>query len=73
MNTYAYAFSGTNLPGSVEIELGVLEDRTLAYIAIISANNDVSAGLAYVRNHPGQVHIFRQRIPIRNVNPAAYQ
>jgi len=24
-------------------------------------------------NRSGQVHIFRQRIPIRNVDPTAYQ
>jgi hypothetical protein len=27
----------------------------------------------YLTNYAGQVHIFRQRIPIRNVDPTAYQ
>ncbi len=58
-------------PAFVEVELGVIEDRTLARYNALSNNPTVS--LNYLQNHAGQVHIFRQRIPIRNVNSAGYQ
>jgi hypothetical protein len=32
-----------------------------------------SAITNYLAGHVGQVHIFRQHIPIRNVDPTAYQ
>jgi hypothetical protein len=71
-----YIFSNT-LPASVEIELGVLEDRTLQRAE--SLPNDVPGPppndrrTLYLRDRAGQVHLFRQRIPIRNVDPSAYQ
>lgn len=69
---YAYeVFRGDALPAYAEIELGVLEDRTLAkYQALASAGTGPNtAAWGYLTNHAAQVHIFRQRIPIRNVNP----
>jgi hypothetical protein len=63
-----YMYSNT-LPASVEIELGVLEDRTLQRAESLSGE----ARLNYLSNHVGQVHLFRQRFPIRNVDPSAYQ
>lgn len=63
-----YMFSNT-LPASVEIELGLLEDRTLQRAESLGG----AAQLNYLSNHVGQVHLFRQRFPIRNVDPAAYQ
>jgi hypothetical protein len=64
------------LPAAVEIQLGVLEDRTLARAA--------SFGLAYPTPPPynyanyltqqaGKVHLFRQRVVIPNFDPTAYQ
>ena len=64
-----YMFSNT-LPASVEIQLGVLEDRTLQRAESIPDSNTRSN---YLAQHAGQVHLFRQRIPIRNVDPSAYQ
>jgi len=58
------------LPASVEIQLGVLEDRTLQRAESIPDSNTRSN---YLAQHAGQVHLFRQRIPIRNVDPSAYQ
>ena len=63
-----YMFSNT-LPASVEIQLGLLEDRTLQRAQSIS-------GLAqsnYLAQQAGKVHLFRQRFLIRNVDPSAYQ
>ncbi len=63
-----YMYSNT-LPASVQIELGILEDRTIQRAESLSG----AAQLNYLSNHVGQVHLFRQRFPIRNVDPAAYQ
>jgi type II secretory pathway pseudopilin PulG len=64
-----YMFSNT-LPASVEIQLGLLEDRTLQRAESIP---DSITRSNYLAQHAGQVHLFRQRFPIRNVDPAAYQ
>ena len=63
-----YMFSNM-LPASVEVELGVFEDRTLQRAESIA---NVAAQTAYLSNHVGQVHVFRQRAWIRNVDPSAY-
>jgi prepilin-type N-terminal cleavage/methylation domain-containing protein len=79
-NDYQYLFSSNSLPAYVEIELGVLEDRSLAkYQAILNpggltpAPNSLLQAATYLNQHAGDVHIFRQRIAIRGVNPTAYQ
>ena len=63
-----YMYSNA-LPASVEIELGVLEDRTLQRAQSISGLTQSN----YLAQQAGKVHLFRQRIPIRNVDPSAYQ
>jgi prepilin-type N-terminal cleavage/methylation domain-containing protein len=63
-----YMFSNT-LPASVEIQLGMLEDRTLQRAQSISGLTQSN----YLAQQAGKVHLFRQRIPIRNVDPSAYQ
>jgi hypothetical protein len=54
----------------VEIEMATLEDRTLqrAESRPFGALRDT-----YLQNQSGAVHVFRQRVPILNVDPAAYQ
>ena len=64
-----YAFYSNTVPASVEVELGVLEDSTLQRAESIA---DPMAQMTYLSNHVGQVHIFRQRAWIRNVDPSAY-
>jgi hypothetical protein len=67
-----YMFSNT-LPASVEIDLGLLEDRSLQRAESLV---DVSPGWArsnYLAQQSGKVHLFRQRFPVRNVDPSAYQ
>jgi type II secretory pathway pseudopilin PulG len=63
-------FSNT-LPASVEIQLGVLEDRTLQR-ADTWPNGSLQQS-NYLAQQAGKVHIFRQRVTIRNVDPSAYQ
>jgi type II secretory pathway pseudopilin PulG len=62
-------FSNT-LPASVEIEMGVLEDRALQRaesipVATVQSN--------YLVQQAGKVHVFRQRVSIPNFDPSAYQ
>jgi prepilin-type N-terminal cleavage/methylation domain-containing protein len=78
-NTYFFApvlgevgflmYSNT-LPASVEIEMATLEDRTLqrAESRPVGPLRD-----AYLQGQAGKVHVFRQRVAIPNVDPAAYR
>jgi hypothetical protein len=59
------------VPAYVELEIGVLETRTLDRLRTLT-NNWTSANL-YLESHPGQVHVIRQRIAIRNVDPSVYR
>ena len=63
-----YFFSNA-VPASVQIELGTLEDRTLRHAEGLSGVNQSN----YLANSAGQVHIFRQRVWIRNIDPTAYE
>ena len=72
-----FYFYSNSLPASVELELGVLEDRALKRAE--SLRNDVPAlppndrRTLYLNDQSGRVHVFRQRVNIQNVDPAAYQ
>jgi prepilin-type N-terminal cleavage/methylation domain-containing protein len=63
-------FSNT-LPAAVQIEMGVLEDRALQRAESLSGS--LLAQSNYLAGCAGQVHVFRQRVSIPNVDPAAYQ
>ncbi len=60
------------MPAAVEMELGLLEQYTWERYNSIG---DPAARLAYLQREDisSRVHLFRQRIPIRNVDPLAYQ
>jgi Tfp pilus assembly protein PilV len=60
-NETQYAFASNLLPAYVEVELGVLEPNTASQLQAIPAN---LAG-DFLARHAGQVHLFRQRVPIR--------
>lgn len=62
-------FMGNAAPGYVELELGVLEPQILQKYRSIQAINPARA---FLSNHVANVHIFRQRIPVRNVDLSAY-
>jgi prepilin-type N-terminal cleavage/methylation domain-containing protein len=59
-----YMFSNA-LPASVEIEMATVEDQTLRRAEVL--------GFSSLTNEAGKVHVFRQRVSIPNVDPAAYQ
>jgi len=65
-----YMYSNT-LPAAVQVELGVLEDRTVQRAESLAGSPLAQAN--YLAQQAGKVHLFRQRIPIRNVDPSAYQ
>lgn len=65
-----YHFISNAVPAYVEVELGILETRTLQRYQ--SMTNNPALALNFLTNHAGQVYTFRQRIPIRAVDPNAY-
>lgn len=62
-------FSSNALPASVEIELGILEEKTAERARSIT---DATARRNYLAQQAGKVHIFRWRVPVRNADVAAY-
>jgi type II secretory pathway pseudopilin PulG len=63
-------FYSNAAPAFVELELGVLEQQTYERyrgIPIATAQAD------FLRKQASRVHVFRQRIPVRNVDPGAYR
>jgi len=65
-------FASNAVPAAVEMELGLLEPSV--WERYNSIGND-AARLAYLQREDisSRVHLFRQRIPIRNVDPLPYQ
>jgi prepilin-type N-terminal cleavage/methylation domain-containing protein len=62
-------FYSNAVPASVQIEMGTLEDQALRRAEAMTGLNQSN----YLSNDIGQVHLFRQRVWIRNVDPTAYQ
>ncbi len=65
-----FAMYSNTLPASVEIEMATLEDRSLQ-----RAESRPAGPLRdqYLQGQAGAVHVFRQRVAIPQVDPAAYQ
>jgi prepilin-type N-terminal cleavage/methylation domain-containing protein len=55
-------FRSNSLPGYVELELGILEPQIITQFKSMP-NANVATN--YLAKHAGQVHLFRQRIPVR--------
>lgn len=66
-----FMFSNT-VPAAVELELGVLEDQTLARAESLPTS-PVDRRTPYLQSQAGTVHVFRQRVTIPNVDRTAYQ
>jgi len=71
-----YMYSNT-LPAAVQVELGMLEDHAIQRAESLfdqpAMVPPVWPRSNYLAQQSGKVHMFRQRIPIRNVDPSAYQ
>jgi hypothetical protein len=57
------------VPAFVELELGILEQQAYDQYKSIPIQ---AAQLSYMANQAGHVHVFRQRITVRNVDGTAY-
>jgi hypothetical protein len=66
-----YYFFSNAVPAYVELEVGFLEPHILDRLKGLSGN--LQAQTQYLSNHVANVHLFRRRIPIRNVDFQAYQ
>jgi len=65
-----YLFRSNAVPAAVEIELGFLESRALERARGLP---DATVRREFMQRQAGQVHLFRQRVPIRSVDPEAYR
>ena len=65
-------FWSNAVPAYVELELGILESQVLERLRSLAAA-PIAVQQQYFSNHVAQVHLFRQRIPVRNVDISAYQ
>ncbi len=61
---YDYFFRGDALPSYLDVELGVLDPRAVAQFRARTNNPVLARG--YLTDHVGSIHLFKQRIPIRN-------
>ena len=66
--TDSYFYSNA-VPAFVQIEIATLEDHTLQHAESLSGINQSN----YLASSAGNVHLFRQRVWIRNLDPTAYQ
>lgn len=64
------SFYSNTVPAAVEIQLGVIEDRTMQRAEAIPNS---TARLNFLEDQAGHVHVFRQLVRIPNVVPSAYQ
>lgn len=65
-----YMMSNSVVPASIEFELGIMEERTAARARAIA---NATRRRDFLTNQVGKVHVFRWRVPVRNVDPTAYQ
>lgn len=68
---YNYYFFSNAVPAYLELEVGFLEPHILDRLR--GLNGNPAAQYQYLSNHVANVHLFRRRIPIRNVDFLAYQ
>jgi hypothetical protein len=66
----SYLFYSNAVPAFVEFDLGILETQTYEQYKSLPTE---AARMNFLVNQTGHVHLFRQRIPIRNVDVTAYQ
>jgi hypothetical protein len=59
------------MPAYVEVELGVLEPKTYDRFRARAAD-DPQGAINYLTSRVDQVHLFRQRLPIRNVHETLF-
>jgi hypothetical protein len=72
---YDCIFTNRAVPAHVEFELGILEPPVLDRYKSIGSGSAALQSLQrqFLSNHVAQVHLFRQRVSVRNVDLNAYQ
>jgi hypothetical protein len=65
-------FRSNAIPASLELEVGILEQGVLNQYRALSEAGPALQG-QFLSNHVAEVHLFRERIPLRNVDPTAFQ
>jgi hypothetical protein len=65
----SYRFTSNAVPDAVEFELGILEDRAVDRFKTIP---DPDFAQKYLQRQAAAVHLFRQRVAIRNADLNAY-
>ncbi len=66
-------FYSNAVPATVELQLGVIEDRTLQRALSLPNLAPAWAQSNYLASQSGHVYLFRQRVTIPNIDPSAYQ
>lgn len=64
-----YRFYSNALPATLEVEFAILEPRALERFRSLAANP--AAATKFLADQAGRVHLFRQRIPLRNAETFA--
>lgn len=71
-----FLFYSNAVPASLELQMGVLEDRALQRAESLGISGtwpiNNQAQWAYLRNQSGHVQLFRQRVTIPNLDSTAY-
>ncbi len=65
-----YRFYSNALPASLEVEFAILEPQVLERFRSLAGNPTAAA--KFLADQAGRVHLFRQRIPLRNAEILAY-
>jgi type II secretory pathway pseudopilin PulG len=66
-------FFSNAVPASVELQMGIVEDRTLERTESFGSPGGVTTIQSnYLAQQSGHVHVFRQRVTIPNLDPSAY-
>lgn len=68
--TGQYLFYSNVVPATVELEVGILEDRAWKHFEALPSQ---LSRYNYLTGQVGRVHLFRERVAVRNVDPVAYQ
>jgi type II secretory pathway pseudopilin PulG len=62
-----YVFAHAKLPAWIELEMGFVDQQVYRQFKAINESSSVgTAGADFLRRQAGKIHLFRQRIPLRN-------
>jgi len=65
-----FYFLSNSIPGSIEIQMGALEDAVLRRAESFGPHSSSQSN--YLSQQAGRVHVFRQRVFLPNVDSSAY-